>query len=226
MPKGFQGLARDRSGAAGRRVELEQDPKRHPGDEMGAAGQKASRKPRADSRRNHERLLSAARAVFSAGGAGASLEAVAREAGVGIGTLYRHFPTREALYQAVYAREVDELVALAETAAGHEDAVAALRDWLRAAVRMIATKKGMVAALAPTVDPGAPFYTDTAARMRGAAAALLARGVEAGRLRADVTADELLRVLVGLCYGQDLPDWQRTATRLLDIFVDGLRRPA
>src|SRR5438270_2255872 len=107
------------------------------------------RKPRADAIRNRERVLEAAKAVFSQGGPEASLEAVARRAGVGIGTLYRHFPTREALYEGVYRREVEQLVELAKHLVETEIApIEALRSWLRAGVEFIATKKGMAAALA------------------------------------------------------------------------------
>src|SRR5215475_12675302 len=106
------------------------------------------RKPRADAVRNRDRLLEAAKAVFSAGGGEASLEAVARKAGVGIGTLYRHFPTREALFEAVYRHEVDQLSELAERLALEEAPVDALRHWLHANVRLVATKKGMLEALA------------------------------------------------------------------------------
>src|ERR1700757_2082397 len=105
------------------------------------------RKPRADAIRNRERVLEAAKAVFSQGGAEASLEAVARHAGVGIGTLYRHFPTREALFEAVYRREVEQLSELADDLAGEREPVEALRRWLRSNVEFVATKKGMVAAL-------------------------------------------------------------------------------
>src|SRR5258707_7848799 len=100
------------------------------------------RKPRSDSVRNRERVLEAAKAVFSAGGPDASLEAVARRAGVGIGTLYRHFPTREALFEAVYRREGEQLSALAEQFKSEASPVAALRRWLRSNVEFVATKKG------------------------------------------------------------------------------------
>src|SRR6516165_11332708 len=96
------------------------------------------RKPRADAVRNHERVLEAAADIFSAGGPDASLEAVAKRAGVGIGTLYRHFPTREALFEAVYRREVDQLGELADRLAGEADPVEALRAWLHAQVRLVA----------------------------------------------------------------------------------------
>src|ERR1700684_237612 len=108
-----------------------------------------ARKPRADAVRNRELVLEAAKSVFSAGGPDASLEAVARRAGVGIGTLYRHFPTREALFEAVYRREVDHLADLAQQLKADDVApTEALRRWLRSNVEFVATKKGMSAALA------------------------------------------------------------------------------
>src|ERR1700758_5574726 len=110
------------------------------------------RKPRADALRNRDRVLEAAKAVFSAGGSEASLEAVARHAGVGIGTLYRHFPTREALFEAVYRREVEQLADLAEQLKTETSPVEALRRWLRSNVEFVATKKGMSAALALAVN--------------------------------------------------------------------------
>src|ERR1700751_5179217 len=106
------------------------------------------RKPRADAVRNRERVLEAAKAVFSAGGSEASLEAVAKRAGVGIGTLYRHFPTREDLYEAVYRREVEQLAELAEQLKTAADPAEALPPWLRSNVEFVATKKGMATALA------------------------------------------------------------------------------
>ena len=124
------------------------------------------RRPRADSLRNRERLLEAARGVFSAGGPDASLEAVARTAGVGIGTLYRHFPTREALFQAVYRHEVDQLVELAERLAAEAAPVDALRRWLHANVQLVATKKGMLAALAlAAVDGSYELYAYSVDRL-------------------------------------------------------------
>src|ERR1700678_4803727 len=98
---------------------------------------KTARRPRADGLRNRERVLEAAKAVFSTGGTNGSLEAVARHAGVGIGTLYRHFPTREALFEAVYRREVEQLVDLAEQLK-QEAPVDALRHWMRSNVRFVA----------------------------------------------------------------------------------------
>ncbi len=119
---------------------------------MGEHSNQTTRRPRTDAVRNRERVLEAAKAVFSAGGPDASLEAVARHAGVGIGTLYRHFPTREALFEAVYRREVEQLADLAEQLKAEMSPVEALRRWLRSNVEFVATKKGMSAALALAVN--------------------------------------------------------------------------
>jgi AcrR family transcriptional regulator len=183
------------------------------------------RKPRSDAVRNRERLLEAAGDVFSAGGPDASLEAVARRAGVGIGTLYRHFPTREALFEAVYRHEVDQLGDLAEALQREADPVEALRRWLHANVRLVGTKKGMVAALALATYRPSEVQAASYERLRATVGSLLERAVAAGAIRADITPDDLLRALAGMSYNvYDTPDWQRTALRLVDIFVDGLRR--
>jgi AcrR family transcriptional regulator len=184
---------------------------------------KRARPPRADAVRNRERVLQAAKAVFAAGGPQASLEAVARAAGVGVGTLYRHFPTREALFEAVYRREVDQLVELA-AALAEQPPVAALRQWLRANVEFVATKKGMVAALALAAPGSGDLKAYTSARLTESVRGLIDRGVAAGALRDDIGPGDVLQVLVALCYGSDAPGWQQTVLRLLDVFVDGLRR--
>ncbi|WP_172291955.1 TetR/AcrR family transcriptional regulator [Pseudoruegeria sp. HB172150] len=189
---------------------------------MGAEPQKSSRKPRADSIRNREKLLAAASDVFSAGGPGASLEAVAREAGVGIGTLYRHFPTRESLFLAVYEREVDEMVDLATRLAGEADPVEALRRWMHASVHMVATKRGMLAALTPTVEGADAFFAEVSKRLLKAVSDLMDRGIETGRLRGDVPPEEVMRAFLAICYTREQPGWQETVIRLLDVFIDGL----
>jgi AcrR family transcriptional regulator len=181
------------------------------------------RKLRADAVRNRERVLEAAKAVFSAGGADASLEAVARRAGVGIGTLYRHFPTREALYEAVYRREVEQLGDLAEQLKNQAEPVDALRRWLRSNVEFVATKKGMSAALALAAHGSPELHSHTFNRLTEAVGALLDRAIAAGEIRSDTSPEDLLRALVGMCYMQDQPGWQSTVLRLLDVFVDGLR---
>src|SRR5664280_3503536 len=181
------------------------------------------RKPRADAIRNRERVLEAAKAVFSAGGPDASLEAVARKAGVGIGTLYRHFPTREALFEAVYRREVQQLSELAEALKSEADPVDALRRWLRSNVEFVATKKGMSAALALAVQGSSELSAYSFDRLTKAVGALLDRAVAAGEIRSDISPEDVLRALVGMCYLHDQPGWQNSVVRLLDVFVDGLR---
>ncbi len=181
------------------------------------------RKPRADAVRNRERVLEAAKAVFSAGGPDASLEAVARQAGVGIGTLYRHFPTREALFEAVYRREVQQLGELAEQLKSDAAPVDALRRWLRCNVEFVATKKGMTAALALAVHGSSELYAYTFDRLTKAVGALLDRAAAAGEIRSDISAEDVLRALAGMCYMHDQPGWQVSVLRLVDVFVDGLR---
>ena len=191
------------------------------GQDPGRKHEKPGRKPRADVARNREKLLAAAREVFSEGGAEASLEAVVRRAGLGTGTLYRHFPTREDLFQAVYAQVGDQLVALAGRLESAPDPDQALRDWLRANIGMVATKRGMLAALCAA--PGSPdLFASLALRLREAAERLMARSRAEGRLASDLTAEEVMRALFGICYTRETPGWQDTVTRLLDVFVDGL----
>jgi AcrR family transcriptional regulator len=189
---------------------------------IGDGSSKTMRKPRTDAVRNHERVLEAAKAVFSAGGPDASLEAVARRAGVGIGTLYRHFPTREALFEAVYRREVEHLADLAEQLKEEVAPVEALRRWLRANVELVATKKGMLAALALAAHSPSELYAYSFDRLTRAVGALLDRAVAAGEIRADISPEDLLRALVGMCYLHDQPGWQAGVLRLVEVFVDGL----
>lgn len=193
---------------------------------MGDHPGKTMRRPRHDAVRNRERVLEAAKAVFSAGGPDASLEAVARRAGVGIGTLYRHFPTREALFEAVYRREVEQLADLAEQLKSDAAPAEALRHWLRANVELVATKKGMSAALALAAHKPSELYAYSFERLTKAVGALLERAVAAGEIRADIGPEELLRALIGICYMHDQPGWQTNVLRLVDVFVDGLRCPS
>jgi AcrR family transcriptional regulator len=148
---------------------------------------------------------------------------VAKRAGVGIGTLYRHFPTREALFEAVYHREVQQLTELAEQLKTEAEPVDALRRWMRSNVEFIATKKGMLAALALAVHGSSELYAHSFERLTKAVRALLERAVAAGEMRADISPEDLLRALIGMCYIHDQPGWQTSVLRLLDVFIDGLR---
>jgi AcrR family transcriptional regulator len=182
-----------------------------------------TRKLRADAIRNRERLLEAAKAVFSAGGPEASLEAVARAADVGIGTLYRHFATREALFEAVYRREVQQLAELAEQLKQEEEPVEALHHWMHSNVKFVATKKGMAAALALAAYKNPELFSYSFDRLKEAVRGLLDRAIATGEIRDDISPEDLLRALVGMCYLHDQPGWQKSVLRLVDVFVDGLR---
>ena len=170
-------------------------------------------------------MLEAAKAVFSQGGPEASLEAVARRAGVGIGTLYRHFPTREVLYEAVYRHEVGRVFWSSPRQLEAEAApVEALRRWLQAGVEFMATKKGMAAALVMAAHGSSELVAYSLDRLSRAVGELLRRAVAAEEIRADLDPEDLLRALVGMCYAHDRPGWQARVLRLIDIFIDGLRR--
>jgi AcrR family transcriptional regulator len=190
----------------------------------GVVPAKPERKPRADSARNRERVLQAAKIVFAAGGPEASLEAVARQAGVGVGTLYRHFPTRQALFEAVYRNEVEQLVEMADQLRTDLPPLDALRRWMHRNIEFVATKKGMSAALAVAVHAGSPLTTYSMQRLGGVLEGLLRRAVDAGVIRDDISAEDVLRTVVGLCYTHDKPGWQGNVHRLVDVFVDGMRR--
>ena len=185
---------------------------------------KLGRKPRADSVRNHQTLLAAAKAVFASDGPVGSLEAVARMANVGIGTLYRHFPSRQALFEAVYRHEVDHLVALAATLAREAAPLDALRLWMRANVEFVATKKGMSATLAISVRDASSMKGYAVDRLGQAADVLLQRAAAAGEVRDGISAEDIMRTVVGLCYTHDQPGWQASVLRLVDVFADGLKR--
>ena len=182
-----------------------------------------TRKPRADRTRNRELLLLAAAEVFRSGGAQASLEAVAKRAELGIGTLYRHFPTREALFEAVYRREIEQLADLAEElCASREPPLEALRQWLHANIRMVATKKGMLSALALAVDSSSELYAYSSRRLTTAADSLLKHAISAGAVREDISAEDLVHTVIGLCLTRNLPGSEDAVIRLLDVFVEGL----
>jgi AcrR family transcriptional regulator len=193
---------------------------------MGIQSVETAQKFRADAARNRERLLKAATAVFSAGGADASLEAVARRAGVGIGTLYRHFPTREALYEAVYQHEVQQLWELAERLKVEASPIEALRRGMHAIVEFVATKKGMSAALALAITGSSDLHARSSPRLEKAASILLDRAVAAGEIRSGINPGDLMRAVVGMCIVHDQPGWQANVLPLVDALLDGLRLPA
>jgi AcrR family transcriptional regulator len=184
------------------------------------------RKPRADASRNREQLIAAAKAAFTERGADAPLEEIARRAGLGIGTLYRHFPAREALLAAVYRREVEQLAATADRLLAERTPLAALEGWLDQLVEYMATKRVIAPALQASPGEGAAAYAASGPAITGAMNRLGAAAMASGEMRADVTADDLMRLMMGLSYGYDRPDWPDSARRLIAILIAGLKTPA
>lgn len=177
---------------------------------------------RADARRNRDHLLAAAAAVFAESGTAASLEDVARRAEVGIGTLYRHFPTRDDLIEAVIHDGVDDLVAAADTLlADEEDPLVALRIWLKGVVAHAAGYRGLATSMAVAAS-GEGRLTDACHRQEAAAAALVERARGAGALRPDVRVDEVLDLVSAVAWvaEQGRP---HDHGRLLDLVLDGMR---
>lgn len=183
-----------------------------------------SRRPRADSARNRERLIEAARAAFAREGAEASLEEIARSAQVGIGTLYRHFPSRLDLLEAVYRREVGQLAEAAPRLLAERPPFEALREWMRLSIDYLATKRVIAPALAASAG-ASQIYAASGGLITEAMTKLVERAVESGEIRSDVDAGDLLRAMVGLSYGYTEPGWEASARRLVDILMDGLRAP-
>jgi AcrR family transcriptional regulator len=181
------------------------------------------RKLRADGQRNRERLIEAAKAAFAETGAEVSLDEIARRAGVGIGTLYRHFPTRGAIVEAVYRREVQQLADAATRMLDELTPGQALHQWMRLFVDYIATKKVIAPALGSIVVGVSELYAASGALITGAMSQLVRRAAAAGDIRPDADPDDLLRALVGFTYGATGPGWEASARRLIDILMDGLR---
>ena len=180
---------------------------------------------RADAVRNRELLIAAAAAAFSAKGAEVPLEDIARDAGVGIGTLYRHFPTRESLVEAVYRHEVDLLCARADELLATLPPDQALEEWMQLFVRHVATKRGMLSVLKPMLSSNPTFFAETKGRATAAATKLLEAGVAAGTVRADVDGADLLRAVGGICMSTD-QERSDASDRLVGLLFDGLRHGA
>jgi AcrR family transcriptional regulator len=185
--------------------------------------QPPARKRRADAERNRERILAAAHRAFSRFGAGASLDDIAKQAGVGPGTLYRHFPTREDLLEAVYRTEVEKLAASEKKLAETLPPLEALRAWMLLFIDYIATKKIIAPALNPPAGGHAKVIEASYTPIHEAMRSLVKRAVKTGVLCNDVNPLDLLRALVGVAYLESIPDWQSSARRLVDLLIAGAR---
>ncbi|MFG3078306.1 TetR/AcrR family transcriptional regulator [Streptomyces sp. NPDC048225] len=186
----------------------------------------SSRPLRADARRNREALLAAARAAFLAGDTDAHVEEIARSAGVAVGTLYRHFETREALIEEVYRKEVDDLCAAPERLLDHHTPQEALSRFLLLLVDHAAVGKGMSVALESIMASDSPVFDDARARMGAALTRLLDAGAAAGTVRDDVSGPTLLRALGGICAMRVRDGWLDEARQITSLLLDGLRHSA
>ncbi len=184
---------------------------------------KSARKPRTDAARNRERILEVAKQAFTRSGANASLDDIAKEAGVGAGTLYRHFPTRDALIEAVYRTEVERLAAAERKFSETMPPVQALRAWMLLFIDYIAAKQIIAPALNTFVGGPSKLYEGSRAQIQGAIDGLVKRAIESGDIRKDLEPFDLLRALIGVSNVSSSPDWQQSARRLVDILITGSR---
>jgi AcrR family transcriptional regulator len=181
-----------------------------------------SRKPRSDGQRNRELIVQVAKIAFTENGIGTSLDDIAKKAGVGAGTLYRHFPSREALIEAVYRAEVERLMEAAERLGRELPPVDALRAYLLLFVDHLATKKVIAPALQSLVG-GSQVFEENMSKLRAPIKAIYDRAIEAGDIRPDINPVDHLRAIVGVTFFGDSEDWKESATRLVDILILGSR---
>ena len=185
--------------------------------------QPVQRKPRTDAQRNRERILEAAKEAFTRFGADASLDDIARQAGVGAGTLYRHFPTRDALIEAVYRSEVEKLAAAERKFTAAMPPIEALRAWMLLFVDHIAEKQIIAPALNSVVGGPSKLYEGSRGLIQEAIDALVKRAIKSGDIRRDLDPFDLLRALIGVSHVASGPGWQQSARRLVDILITGSR---
>jgi AcrR family transcriptional regulator len=181
------------------------------------------RKPRSDAQRNRERILEVAKEAFGRSGAGTSLDDIAKKAEVGSGTLYRHFPTREALLEAVYRAEVKKLAAAQRELSEKLPPVEALRAWMLLFVEYIEAKHIIAPALNTLVGGASKMYEVSRAPITAAIQALVKRAIASGDIRKDLEPFDLLRALIGVSNVASGPDWPQSARRLVDILISGSR---
>ena len=185
--------------------------------------QSAGRKPRTDAQLNRERILRVAKHAFTRSGAHTSLDDIARQAGVGAGTLYRHFPTRDALLEAVYRTEVEKLAAAERKFAQAMPPIEALRAWMLLFIDYIATKQIIAPALNTLVGGPSKVLEASHAQIHEAIRALVKGAIKSGDIRRDLDPIDLLRALIGVSNVASSPDWPQSARRLVEILVTGSR---
>jgi AcrR family transcriptional regulator len=190
---------------------------------MTKKSQTVRRKPRTDAQRNRERILEVGKQAFTRHGANATLDEIAKEARVGPGTLYRHFPTRDALIEAVYRTEVEKLAAAEQKLSQSMTPIEALRAWMILFVDHIATKQIIAPALNAYVGGASKLYEGSRSQVQQAIESLVKRAVKSGDVRKDVEPFDLLRALIGVSHVGSGPEWKQSARRLVDILISGSR---
>ena len=183
----------------------------------------AARKPRADAQRNREHILEVARLAFTRHGAEATLDDIARQAAIGPGTLYRHFPTRDALIEAVYRSEVEKLTAAGQRFAATMTPLEALRAWMLLFIDHVASKKLILPAMDTVAGGSMRLIEGARGLIHSAFVALMQRAINSGDLRADTDPDDFVRALVGVFHTTALPGWEPSARRIVDILIAGSR---
>ena len=182
-----------------------------------------ARKQRTDALRNRERILEVAKAAFTRQGANASLEEIAKQAGVGAGTLYRHFPTRDDLIESVYRNEVEKLAAAAARFAETMSPLESLRAWMLLLVDYIAAKHIIAPALNTIAGGPSRLHEGSRAMIHAAIDGLVKKAKRTGDLRRDLDASDLLRALIGVSHVGSGADWQQSARRLVERLIAGSR---
>ena len=181
------------------------------------------RKPRADAKRNRERILEVAKEVFTRDGAAASLDDIARRSGIGNATLYRHFPTRDALIEAVYRSEVEKLAAAEQRFAATMAPLEALRAWMLLFIDHVAAKTLIIPAMDTVVGGSMRLIEGSRNLIHTAFITSVKRAIASGELRADTDPSDFVRALVGVFHTTALPGWEQSARRLVDILIAGSR---
>jgi AcrR family transcriptional regulator len=184
---------------------------------------KNARKPRSDAQRNRERILEVAKQVFTRRGADASMDEIAKRAKIGPGTLYRHFPTRDNLLEAVYITEVEKLAAAQKKLSAELTPIKALRAWLLVFIDYIAAKKIIIPALNAMAGGPSRVFEQSNQIMAEAANALASRAVASGDLRADVDLRDFMRAIYGLSTVGSADDWPAKVRKFVDILLQGSR---
>ncbi len=183
-----------------------------------------SRKPRSDAKRNRERILEVAKEVFTRDGAAASLDDIARRSGVGNATLYRHFPTRDALIEAVYRSEVEKLAVAEQRFAATLPPLEALRAWMLLFIDHVAAKTLIIPAMNTVAGGSMRLIEGSRSLIHTAFVTSVKRAITSGDLRADTDPNDFLRALVGVFHTMASPGWEQSARRLVNILIAGSRR--